>query len=700
MPFKYLNKTALNGSLTESTPASFPATIADNPCANFNGSTYVYVDYANNALSTAGATAEKVECYFSIPASPTSYGCLFTNMFSVINGGVNSVWVVGLTGGIKFVAGDYTKVFDTTFEADVVYKLTVECSSDNTVAVYINDTALAVTASGAENTTTVGTIIGSSFITGLSNYFKGTLFDFRFYSDGTLTHHYPFAERDYTIVYDAVGDKHGRIITTSISTFWTGNQSVYSYNSLNGYRCDSDLTTAYVKAYIPLERNLVWNKSAFLSSTDNWAGFEDVSARLDDYTIGISEGWLTCSRKGGDGAVYTDKSFRLYYRDNNFPIYGQGAYGRTFHLKATIRNNTSTNNLSQVSFTCGWINGGMSTYGISGKSNLLSTSLAPGATIDIDTDLTVPSPYRGIQNTISSFRFIFANNASAEEPISASIKNLELTQTNYLEDRPSIINGVVDPSCSLDFSQGISNVAEIANFQNSSARNFPAKFGINDANMGNYPTPWNITAEGGNSSRNQWHSGTNVIWLVGSKTEDLPDGCVASLQIKTKSTLPNVNINGAFGYPCLTFSKYGLFAINKCRAHIRLKYRKITTSVSTSDSQGLSIGFYTTPWVKIRNSEITDNEWHQLDTWVTVARLKESNNTESKIGITWSDGTTTAEACGVIADFHCDIYPQEDTRAPLYAQVNSDGSFSNPALYGTPVGFTNLQRIKQHVDHP
>lgn len=700
MPFKYLNKTALDGSLTASTPASFPATIVDNPCGNFNGSTYVYVDYANNALSTAGATTEKVECYFSIPSSPTSYGCLYTNMFSVINGGINSVWVVGLTGGIKFVAGDYTKAFNTTFEADVVYKLTIECSTDNSVTVSINDAALAVTSSGSEATTSTGTIIGSRFITGLSNYFKGTLFDFRFYSDGTLTHHYPIAERDYTILYDAVGDKHAKIITTSISTFWTGNQSVYSYNSLNGYRCDSDLATAYVKAYIPLGRNLVWNKSAFLTSTDNWVGFEDVADRLNDYTVGISEGWLTCSRKGGDGAVFTDKTFRLYCKDNNFPIYGQGSYGRTFHLKVTIRNNTTTNDLSQVNFVCGWINGGMPTHGISSKYDLLSTPLAPGATIDIDTTLTIPSPYRGIQNTVSSIRFAFANNASAEEPISGSITNLELTQTNYQEDHPTIINGVVDPSCSLDFSQGISNIAEIAKFQNSSARSFPARFGINDANMGNYPSPWNIRAEGGNLYRNQWHSGTNVIWLVGSKTEDLPDGCLASLQIKTKSTLPNVNINGAFGYPCLTFSSYNLLVMNKCKAHIRLKYRKITTSVSTADNQGLSIGFYTTPWVKIKNSEITDNEWHQLDTWVTIARLAKASDTESKIGITWSDGTTTAEACGVIADFHCDIYPQEDTIAPLYAQVNSDGSFSNPALYGTPVGFTNLQRVRQHVDHP
>ena len=49
-----------------------------------------------------------------------------------------------------------------------------------------------------------------------------------------------------------------------------------------------------------------------------------------------------------------------------------------------------------------------------------------------------------------------------------------------------------------------------------------------------------------------------------------------------------------------------------------------------------------------------------------------------------SDGTTTAEACGVIADFYCDIYPQEDTRAPLYAQANDDGSFSNPMLIALP----------------
>ena len=51
-PFAYLNITRLGDTLTSSTPASFPATIADNPCGNFNGSTYVYVDYANNALST------------------------------------------------------------------------------------------------------------------------------------------------------------------------------------------------------------------------------------------------------------------------------------------------------------------------------------------------------------------------------------------------------------------------------------------------------------------------------------------------------------------------------------------------------------------------------------------------------------------------------------------------------------------------
>lgn len=700
MPLKYLQKTALDDVLTVSIPANFPATIVDNPCGNFNGSTYVYVDYANNALSTAGATTEKIECYFSIPSSPTSYGCLYTNMFSVINGGVNSVWVVGLTGGIKFVAGDYTKVFDTTFEADVVYKLTVECSTNNSVTVSINDTALAVTSSGSEVTASTGTIMGAKVTTSAANYFKGVLFDFRYYSDGTLTHHYPFAERSYVITYDAVGDKHGKIVTTSISTFWTGNQSVYSYNSLNGYRCDSDLNAGYVKSYIPLGKNLVWNKSAFQTSVDNWAGFEDRSERMADYTVSFSDGWLTCSRKGGDGAVFTEKSFRLYYRDSNFPVYGQSCYGRTFHVKVTVRNNTTTNTITRVGFVCGWINGGMPANGLSGISTLLTENLPAGESVTLEKDLIIPSPYLGIQNTISSFRFDFANDPTTDEPISASIKDLEFTQTNYQEDHPAITNGVVDPSCSLDFSQGLSNVAEIAKFQNSAVKRFPPQFGINDANMANYPTVWNIQTAGGNTTRNSWHSGINVIWLVGSKTEDLPDGCLASLQIKTKSTLPNINLNAAFGFPCTTFADYNLLIMNKCRAHIRLKYRKITTSTSTSDAQGLAIGFYTTPWIKIKNSEITDNEWHQLDRWITISRLSSINAAESKIGITWSDGTETTEACGVIADFHCDIYPAEDTRAPLYAQVNADGSFSNPVLYGTPVGFTNLQRVKQHVDHP
>ena len=696
-PFAYLNTTRLGDPLTASTPANFPATIVDNPCGNFNGSTYVYVDYANNALSTAGATTEKIECYFSIPSSPTSYGCLCTNMFSVINGGINSVWVVGLTGGIKFVAGDYTKVFDTTFEADVVYKLTVECSTGNSVTVSINDTALAVTSSGSEATTSTGTLIGAKATTSAANYFKGILFDFRYYSDGTLTHHYPFAERAYVIVYDAVGDKHGKIVTTSISTFWTGNQSVYSYNSLNGYRCDSDLNLGYVKSYIPLGKNLVWNKSAFQTSVDSWAGFEDRSERMADYTVSYSDGWLTCSR---GASVFSDNSFRLYYKDNNFPVYGQGCYGRSFHVKVTVRNDTTNNNITRVGFVLGWINGGMPNNGLGGANTLITEPITPGSVVTLEKDLVIPSPYLGIQNTISSFRIDFASNATTDAPIAASIKGLELTQTNYQEDHPAITNGVVDPSCSLDFSQGLSNIAEIAKYQNATVKRFPPEFGINDANMGNYPNLWNIRTEGGNTTKSNWHSGINVIWLVGSKTTDLPDGCLASLQIKTKATLPNVNLNAAFGFPCTAFADYNLLIMNKCRAHIRLKYRKITTSTSTSDAQGLAIGFYTTPWIKIKNSEITDNEWHQLDRWITISRLASINATESKIGITWSDGTTTAEACGVIADFYCDIYPSEDTRAPLYAQVNADGSFSNPALYGTQVGFTNLQRIKQHVDHP
>ena len=51
-PFAYLNITRLGDTLTEFTPVNFPATIADNPCGNFNGSTYVYVDYPNKCYGT------------------------------------------------------------------------------------------------------------------------------------------------------------------------------------------------------------------------------------------------------------------------------------------------------------------------------------------------------------------------------------------------------------------------------------------------------------------------------------------------------------------------------------------------------------------------------------------------------------------------------------------------------------------------
>lgn len=557
-------------------------------------------------------------------------------------------------------------------------------------------------------------IISNSNNISNSNYYRDGIITWSIDGDNdtlinNVNHVFPLSEGNGDIVYDLKSNLTGKIISSSISNAWTIYTRKLSYNTVLGFKEDSDLNTAISKAQIPLGKDLVLYKSYF--SEDNPNSF-----------IKYDTTRITQSSLSNDLTIYSSghtpvMEFCLpLLNSNNEARISELNAGRQFKLSFKIKNATTGFNIKVTDCKCA--------IGLTYTSSGCTFTELSNITFNKDEEKTLEVESIPLSNTsFASYIYFYFKfdpstlpyvsiNSQNLKKVTIELSNVELIQTNYLTEYPYVQNGKNKSNADLDYSCLVADTIpatagrwKIPNTWWKPETQTSSNFGADDGDG------WNITTKGNTTIyKNGWgrYSSNKLYYLKNHDTSDLPEGINYGIDLKTESAISNSNVFNALHDYKGTTGKVWSETLTRYKIKYSFWYKKADL---TTTNGALCFGTNYTNFVILNNSAITDTDWHYMEAEAIYNSLYDmSISYKASIGFSWygwrSGSTQSADLndstyyVGSLADVHYEITPVFDSYRPIYAKMDLDKKeISNILVYSQPQYGVNLERIKHHVEN-
>lgn len=505
-----------------------------------------------------------------------------------------------------------------------------------------------------------------------------------------VTHHYALAEGEGDIVYDNIGDNDGKLITSSMSNARKTYSRIQSYNSLVGFKEDSNIDTAISKAKIPMNKDLILYKSDFRED-----GFTNISSTQFTPSL-TTDGKMLVTASIPHIPMTIALPFTLTTENSN----------RKFKLQFKVKNlESEISVIDDLQAAIGDGLTGVNTWCQTSKQNV-------SIPINTETEITIEFPSAYSEHAYSSnlqLAFIFNSGEYHEFEIS----DITLTQVDSMTSYPAVKNGKNKSEADVSYSQLVSDLLPEVNgrwlipntwwkpmIQTSS------NFGADDGDG------WNISARPtALTMKNGWgcNSSNYINYLKNHDTSDLPDGVSYGIDLKTNNYIGN-SPSGyfLFNYYNSTTNKIWVEKIFKFKIKFSFWY-KLNDVITNNGELDVGVNFNRLFW--LANKNITDTNWHYVEReeYVTIAN---TINTvyNACLGFSWRgwrDGSTqnedindTTYFVGSLADVKYEITPVWDSYRPIYAKMDLDKKeLSNIMVYNMKQYGDNLTRIKNHVEN-
>ena len=412
------------------TPVSFKGKISGNNCATFNGNNQ-YILLANQSISDVTKVSFSVKIN-AIHSDASKLYSIFAGFNLRCNFGIRKntaahfcLWVGD---------GEHTGIFEiTTLTVTVgsIYNVEVSFDYNSGYSCIVNGNSytLSFVNSNTPSALNVYTLLGASRNTSNANYQPSycNLWNFKCYnSNNELTHWYPLAEGSNTIAYDVVGNMNGIIASTSLSTFWGTKQDVFAYNAINGYKVDAQ---GFSNTRLPIGVNDIIFDTEKLGNNTSIGGINCIEFALPTgSTSSFSDGVASITVTGD--------------ADTNY-IYAK--LDRTIKAGETV----------YVDFQRGDV-GWTEIFFATAKSGGTRTSS------DLGNRYNTPSGIYSVTITGDTPYLVFTKNTtSTTRPFTITAK-FKVYKTDLIT-YPAISNGIPPCESNIDFTQGISNIAELKN---------------------------------------------------------------------------------------------------------------------------------------------------------------------------------------------------------------------------------------------
>ncbi len=529
-------------------------------------------------------------------------------------------------------------------------------------------------------------------------------------TSAVATHHYALAEGEGDIVYDNIGNNDGKLITSSMANARKTYSRIQSYNSLVGFKEDSNIDTAISKAKIPMNKELVLYKSYF--SEDN----PNLFIKYDATQITQSSLSNTLSIFTSGAAPVMEFCLPLFTPNNEARISELNA-GRQFKLSFNIKNATTGFNIKVTDCKCAI---GL-TYTSSGCVFTELSNIAFNK--DEEKTLEIESIPLSDTSFASYIYFYFKFDPSTLPYVSIGSQNLkkvtielsdiELIQTNQLTSYPAVKNGKNKSEADISYSQLVSDLLPevsgrwlIPNTWWKPMIQTSSNFGADDGDG------WNISARPtALTMKNGWgcNSSNYINYLKNHDTSDLPDGVSYGIDLKTNNYIGN-SPSGyfLFNYYNSTTNKIWVEKIFKFKIKFSFWY-KLNDVTTNNGELDVGVNFNRLFW--LANKNITNTNWHYVEReeYVTIANTI-TTAYNACLGFSWRgwrDGSTqnedindTTYFVGSLADVKYEITPVWDSYRPIYAKMDLDKKeLSNIMVYNMKQYGDNLTRIKNHVEN-
>lgn len=524
------------------------------------------------------------------------------------------------------------------------------------------------------------------------------------YQGKNLIHYYPCSEGADFYCYDTVGTAHAKLYGTTRSSAWSFKDFSDAYNTVYGFKQDSDSSTTISKAKIPINRDLIIYKSCFTHSIDNC---NTTSKPVLSYKNGklVFTPTQASNNLGINypGSVATVKSI-----------------GRHFRLKTKFKNNTNyTLRLQNIYY---WSGNFLNTYGLG--IGTVGVNVAPGEEYYLDNipNITTNNPVAvSVYTTFYSFSLLNVATGALTDNTTQNIEfsDIELTQTDYTEEFPAIKDGKNASESSLYFTgQYSTNILPEANQHIYLPPNPLESMVQSSPNMGaDVDGGWDITTrQTANVIKGNWRASYSYIYyLKNHDTNDLPEGVSYGVDMKMNQPI-GYGASSGFLTDMYKVNSSGSILTNpvydnrwyKFKIHIHFWYK--LKELATNGR--LMVGILYDRAFEIWNKDIPDTNWHYFDKTVDF-NIQTSTITSiwsTLVGISWMgwpSSTTQADSLadssyyvGSIADFRYEITPNDYSYEPIYFKKDFEkNSISNIVVYDWPQQGDNLKRVINWVNN-
>lgn len=707
----FSNTDCLGNSLTYNTPNSFPARIYNNANVQFNNTTYIYLGSKELFIDVTSIGFSTTLSNLSTPT--TGKWHIFSNIIS--NGDYrikrisynydDSKWEI-LVNNIL-----YTYAYTMPATQNMTFSFALSISGIPVIT--INNAALAnpTTEDSTEEDDGYAYINAYKSSTDTSTQIGVTTWrtaqSILLYNDSSLIHAYNLAEGADKYIYDNVGDLHGILITSSLSTARIFENAKFPFNTIWGFTIDEQPALAITNARSSKNKNLIiyksdWREGNEVGEANHWAISSKVLDVRDNSIV------LKNNYSANQSTIATTKT------GFNFAPY---QHGRTFNVKCKITN-LSTILLKQFIMTIGTNYGDDEKHGLVGGTITFDTPLSQNESYDVDLnlDVTESSKAEGFLK-ILCIRFVYDSRIPMEEECGL-LSNLMVTQTNktitnYASDTPYGINY---SESKLSFSNTLTNIPELHDIT---------------TNLNIYPKLWyKDTSFNDNHTGITFQLGTSEFTKLGSLLTYVNSN-LSGVTLSATNTLTNSVINIA---PQTGFALQKEFA--KGTWHFKCKIYNMSNATWTSQSFSIGIGnglianrdssgditsftnnyskalayktisLNTIPTVYTlsdKNITITEANAEVLEFDLDSNNIDDVALTSQLIFISTSDGfltDTTIDRRWGISDIELTYTPASDTYAPYYFKKNeTNNAISNILVYKKPQLGVNLSRIINHVNH-
>lgn len=509
-------------------------------------------------------------------------------------------------------------------------------------------------------------------------------------TSAVATHHYALAEGEGDIVYDNIGNNDGKLITSSMSSARKTYPRIQSYNSLVGFKEDSDIETAISKAKIPMNKDLILYKSDFRED-----GIENI---ITGSTNSITN----------DGKLLIQGTTSMFYVSIplSFKIIPVNV-GRKLKLQFKINNLENLDiNIDTLRIVVGdTIEGGESCLSIKTNVNIPS-----------NTELSFSEEFPPITTAIDqSCSIILSAQLGSDTNLKYEISDIVLTQVDSMTSYPAVKNGKNKSEADISYSQLISDLLPelsgrllIPNTWWKPMIQTSNNFGADDGDG------WNITSTSRPTTltiKNGWGvwSSNYVYYLKNHDTSDLPTDVSYGIDLKTNSHIGN-SISGYFLFNYYDTSTNKIWTEKLYKFKIKFSFWYKLNDLTTNNGE-LGVGICTSRLFWLENEDITDTNWHYVEReedvaiQTTITSIYHASLCFSWRG--WRDGSTQnadivddTYYVGSLADVKYEITPVWDSYRPIYAKMDLDKKeLSNILVYNMKQYGDNLIRIKNHVEN-